>query len=169
MTIFNKIDLISEKQLSKVRKKIESLTEESIIETSYGELDINQLLQRRIHISRSKEPVEGSCGCSNDHHCSEHSHVHLHSFKAMKIDVTKPVNRIQLEKWLKSLPETIVRGKGILQFTETVGKFQFQYASNQLQFQRLKETTIEPCIILIGTGLDINRIEQSFIEQCQSI
>lgn len=158
--LLNKVDLLSKTDLEKVRKKINSLTDAPIVETSFGDVEINELLKRRITVKRS---TEKKCGCSHEHSCNEHSHTEPHSFQALKISVNAPIDRIQLEKWLKQLPVTMIRGKGIVQLTETVGKFQFQFASKQLQLKRIQgESNVDPCIILIGTNLKSQEIYESY-------
>ncbi|WP_161568126.1 CobW family GTP-binding protein [Anaerobacillus alkaliphilus] len=164
--IVNKVDLVTEKVKEKVLKKVTSQKrgETPLVEASYGEVDINQLLEQRFVINRKGEDT---CGCSSDHSCDEHiGHHHNHSFQAVKIEVPKPVERIKLEKWLKQLPETIIRGKGIIQLTETVGSFQFQFASKQLHLNRVKELPkIDPCLILIGVDINSSEIRQSFHQE----
>lgn len=163
--ILNKIDLMSEKISEKVRKKIIDLKKNStpIVETTYGGVDIPQILARRISTWRTDDLKLGKCGCTAEHQCTDHNHNH--TFQAIKIEVEKPIDRIRLEKWLSELPETIIRGKGIIQLTETIGLFQFQFASKQLKLNRLKESiTVDPCIILIGVHFDRKEIETSFYE-----
>lgn len=162
--ILNKMDLITEKMLQKIRKKIVDLKldDTPIVETSYGEVDIQQLLERKI-MTRRTETSKVKCGCTSEQHCADHSHNHNHSFQAIKMNVANPIDRIQFENWLKQFPDTMVRGKGIVQLTETVGMFQFQYASKQLKLNRMKEATkLDPCIILIGVDLKSKEIEASF-------
>ncbi|QOY35972.1 CobW family GTP-binding protein [Anaerobacillus isosaccharinicus] len=163
--ILNKVDLITEKMLQKVRKKMTDLKMDDtpIVETSYGDVDIQLLLERKIRTRRTGIS-KGKCGCTSGHHCEDHSHQDLnHSFQAIKINVANPIDRIQFENWLKRFPDTMVRGKGIVQLTETVGMFQFQYASKQLKLNRMKEATkLDPCIILIGVDLKSKEIEASF-------
>ncbi|MCT8138783.1 GTP-binding protein [Anaerobacillus sp. CMMVII] len=165
--ILNKMDLISEKLAEKVKRKISALKKDEalLVETSYGEVDIQEVLEKRITTHRTEKLPLGKCGCTDEHHCTTHSPVNNHSFQAIKIAVTNPVDRIQFEKWLMQLPETLVRGKGIVQLTETEGLFQFQYASKQLKLTRMKEgNKINPCLILIGVDLDSKKIEGSYTE-----
>ncbi|WNF37912.1 GTP-binding protein [Bacillaceae bacterium IKA-2] len=172
--ILNKLDLINDKLVGKVRKKVGELkrSDTAVVETSYGEVDIQQLFERRISTHRTNstlqllEPNQSAC-CDNqtceDH---EHDHNHNHTFQALKIEIDHPIDRIQLEQWLNRLPKTIVRGKGIIALTETVGLFQFQYSSDILKIERLKTaTTVKPCLILIGVDLDSVKIETTFREQ----
>ncbi len=166
--LLNKIDLINEKEFEKVKKKVEQIkrSDAPVVEASYGNVDIRELMERRIVTSRGNKSalnlLESSmCGCSGEHTCQEHTHNH--SFQAIQIALKRPIDRLQLERWLKQLPKTLVRGKGIVQLKETVGLFQFQYSSEQLILNRLKtKTNVEPCMILIGTDLNSDAIVKSF-------
>ena len=166
--LLNKVDLIDEKNIEKVKKKVDQLKQidAPVVEATFGDVEIGQLLKKRISTSRgTKTPLNllehNDCGCSGEHTCNDH--VHNHSFQAMQIDVKEPIDRLQLEKWFKQLPKTLVRGKGVIQLTETVGLFQFQYSSGQLILNRVKtETKVDPCIILIGIELESNSILKSF-------
>ncbi|MFN7253067.1 MAG: CobW family GTP-binding protein [Anaerobacillus sp.] len=163
--ILNKIDLINEKSSKKVRKKIEELKRDDtpLVEASYADVDIEQVLERRVKIERNAPIKQGKCGCTAEHHCEDHSHDDNHSFQAIKIDVNNDIDRIRLDQWLQQLPETIIRGKGIIKLTESAGLFQFQYASKQLKMTRIKEaSTLEPCLILIGIDLNSKAIRESF-------
>ncbi len=168
--MINKSDLIDQKIVEKVRKNLAEFKREDapVIETSYGEMNVEHLLERRISIHRTSLALHkaGNCSCKDEHTCTiaDHDHHHNHSFKAIKIDVTGPIDRITFEKWLQKLPNTLVRGKGIVRLTETIGLFQFQYSSNQLQFTRLKATNMDLCVILIGIQLNVMQIENSFYE-----
>jgi G3E family GTPase len=163
--ILNKVDLINEKSSKKVRKKIEELKRDDtpLVEASYADVDIEQVLERRVKIERTTPIKQGKCGCTAEHHCEDHSHDDNHSFQAIKIDVNNDIDRIRLDQWLQQLPETIIRGKGIVKLTESTGLFQFQYASKQLKMTRIKEaSTLEPCLILIGIDLNSKAIRESF-------
>ncbi|OIJ10745.1 hypothetical protein BKP37_17570 [Anaerobacillus alkalilacustris] len=171
--LLNKMDLINHKYTDKIRRKVEDLKKGNtpVIETSYGEVNIQEMLEKRVRIHRSHEKINllssSKCGCNHNHTCDQHAKVHHnHSFQAVKIDINRPIDRIDFEKWLKKLPKTMVRGKGIVNLTETAGLFQFQYSSNQLNMMRVKENlNTEPCLILIGVDLDSKAIEKSFYEK----
>lgn len=174
--ILNKLDLINDKLVEKVRKKVGGLkrSDTAVVETIYGKVNIEQLLERRISIHRASSGLQllksNQSGLTDNHTCEEeehdHGHNHNHTFQALKIEVDHPIDRVQFEKWLRTLPKTLVRGKGIIALTETVGLFQFQYSSDMLTIERLKTaTTVKPCLILIGVDLDRAKIEGAFHEQ----
>lgn len=168
LIVVNKTDLMTEKQRKKVLAKIEATKKEGVpvVEATYGEIDMQQLLERRVGIYRTELEKKKTCGCSTHHHdhsCENHQHDHHHTFQAIKFEIGKPINRPIFEKWLKQLPPTIVRGKGIVQLDETVGYFQFQIASGELKLARLKDKpTVEPCLILIGVGMNTSELISSF-------
>ncbi len=164
LIVVNKLDLMTEKMIDKVEKKIASQknSDTPLVKVSFGKLDMSQLLERRLMVSRERK----ACGCTNNHSCTEHKNDHPHAFQVVKLDVVRPLDRIDFERWLKGLPISIIRGKGIVQLTESVGYFQFQYASKQLQLHRLKEPPeVTPCIILIGVSFKEDEIRKSFHEK----
>lgn len=168
LILLNKVDLINDKMIKKVNRKVEEgkRNDTPILTTSYGQVEPELLLKKRIDIYRSTDKESLKCGCSSNHTCSTHEKENNHSFQAIKIELKNSIDRLELEAWLKQLPKTIVRSKGIVTLTETVGLFQFQYASNQLHLNRIKtEKAISPCIILIGINMDRNQIETSFWER----
>ncbi|OLO42687.1 hypothetical protein BTR23_01370 [Alkalihalophilus pseudofirmus] len=162
LVILNKVDLIKNKELVKVKKRIEALVDEraEFVETTHGEVDQDVLLKKRVL------NLNYSVSSDGDHHRHDnnnhHHHHHHHMFEAITLRDIPAVNRIHFENWLKSMPE-VVRSKGILQFDETPKTFQYQYASGQLMLSHIKDQlTVKPCIILIGNELNGEEIRRTF-------
>jgi G3E family GTPase len=166
LIVLNKVDLLDESKLTKVRKKLKAMTHDQleVIETSYGEVDVEELLRSRtasITISMGQDEQLQSDNLSHE----QHHHGHAHQlFQTLKLDRLRSLDRIKLDRWFKSLPINVLRAKGIIQFTESPGTFQFQYSSNQFSFNRVKENDIDPCIIIIGYDLPVKQIKDSFNE-----
>ncbi|WP_078553144.1 CobW family GTP-binding protein [Bacillus alkalicellulosilyticus] len=158
LLLLNKIDLIDEKTKIKVRKKVQDVIVDGTetIETTYGEVPIETILKKRM------ESLVVSANASHHHHHHEHHH-----FRAVKIDDIPELDRIHFEKWLKSLPEHVIRAKGLVQFTESPRVFQFQYSAGQLQLTKTTDDQQkeDPCLIIIGYQLDIEEIQASFSQQ----
>ena len=73
------------------------------------------------------------------------------------------MKRRELETWLKRLPKTILRGKGIVQLEGNTGYFNFQFSSGNVRLERMRETPKQqPTIILIGDRLNSDEILTSF-------
>ncbi|MDE5412065.1 CobW family GTP-binding protein [Alkalihalobacterium chitinilyticum] len=175
LVVLNKIDLIKEKELTKVRKKIGDLVDKraDFIETTHGEISTDVLLKERVlNRAYSIAPCDESCGCEKqDHHHHDHGHDHHHHhhhmFEAITLRDIPSVDRISFERWLQSMPK-IVRSKGIIQLTETPQMFQYQYASGQLMLNRSNDQLVaKPCIILIGSELNGEEIRNSFQQLIQ--
>lgn len=163
LILLNKIDLISSAKLEKVRKKLDRLSDKKIeiLETSFGEVDMDVLLQSRMDtLSLSVEQE------THDQHVHDHEDDYLHHshhlFQTVKIDQVPELDRVKLDKWFASLPKNVLRAKGIIQLTETPGYFQFQFSSNQLSLYRVNQPGMEACIIIIGFNLPLEEIRDSF-------
>jgi G3E family GTPase len=183
LVLLNKVDLLTESKLAKVRKKLTALIHDQlkVVETSYGEIDVEELLLSRAasltvsvgqdyqHQSNSpshKHEHQHSYDSGSLHHDEgqhEHHHHHPHKlFQTLKLDNLPPLNRLKLDHWFQSLPINVLRAKGIIQFTESPGWFQFQYSSSHFLFNRIRDNDIDPCIIIIGYDLPIKQIQDSF-------
>ncbi|MFC6604731.1 GTP-binding protein [Ectobacillus funiculus] len=76
------------------------------------------------------------------------------------------ISRRALKKWLKSLPEGIIRGKGYVSLKGERGIYPFQYSSNQVHISDFSQKqTTDPCIVLIGKDVDITHVQNSYTAQ----
>ncbi|MFV8829413.1 CobW family GTP-binding protein [Alkalihalobacterium sp. APHAB7] len=172
LVVLNKMDLIKDKELTKVRKKIGDLVDKraEFIETTYGELSTDVLLKERVlNAAYSITSCDDSCGCKeHEHHQHDHGdHHHNHMFEAITLRDIPAVDRISFERWLQSMPK-VVRSKGVIQLTETPQLFQYQYASGQLMLNRSNDQlATKPCIILIGSELNGEEIRRNFQQLVQ--
>ncbi|WP_078379294.1 CobW family GTP-binding protein [Sutcliffiella halmapala] len=161
LLVLNKIDLVSEKQLNKVETKLADELEDHIpiYRTSYGEVPLELLLEKRVHIRELHHSKEETSGSEHGHH-----HHHHHHIEATKVKMEQPVNREELERQLKKLSRHVVRAKGIIRLDESPGFFEFQYAGNSLVLNELtsKIDKITPSIILIGNKLEEDKIEKFY-------
>lgn len=84
-------------------------------------------------------------------------HALAHRFRAIQLEVPRGLRPLQLVAWLESLPPSVIRAKGIVQFTGEPGRYHY--------FQRVEDTVsfndlfIEPpdgltLALLVGIGLD---------------
>jgi G3E family GTPase len=172
--ILNKVDLVNEKQLQKVEAKLTKLLDinTQVMKTSYGNVDIGELLQKRSNTTVvSHKQATGSCddpshSTCNHEHTHHHDHVEHAGIKTITIQDVPSVTRRQLKKWLKSLPEGIMRGKGYIFLTDESGLYPFQYSSNHVHISDFpKKRAADPCIVLIGKDIDITTIQNSYTSQ----
>ncbi|RRN67709.1 GTP-binding protein [Peribacillus simplex] len=165
LVVLNKVDLVNEKQLQKVQMKLTKVINPNtqVMETSYGSVNVEELLQKR---SNAIVYLHDHSACSHNHHEHTHHHVHHNGIKTITIQDVPSISRRQLKKWLRSLPEGIVRGKGYVSLIEGQGIYPFQYSSNQVYISNFPlEQTAEPCIVLIGRDVDINHIQNFYTSQ----
>ncbi|GAA3314592.1 hypothetical protein GCM10020331_007500 [Ectobacillus funiculus] len=148
---------IAKKVEAKLAKVLD--TETQVFNTSYGNIDIRELLQKKqvkatviSHKHHACSHDHHACSHSHEHHEHEHSHVHHSGIKTITIQDVPSLSRRKIEKkWLKSLPEGIIRGKGYVSLEDERGIYPFQYSSNQVYISEFsQEQAIDPCIVLIG-------------------
>jgi len=84
-------------------------------------------------------------------------HRHSHAFSAVQVSLAPVVTREAMSAWLASLPDRVLRAKGLVAFQEEGGKrYVFQKVSGDAaSFLPLTgDTPLEPLAVLIGAGLD---------------
>ncbi len=155
LVVLNKVDLVEQKELSKIESKITAVINEGtpIFKTSYGEVPLDELFMTRVETITFKNK-------SREHH--HHHHHHHATIQAMKIEDISLVKKRELEAWLKSLPKEIIRGKGIIRLMEDQELHSFQFSSGKLITNKMISNNVEPSIILIGSNLNIVDIKRSF-------
>lgn len=161
LLVLNKMDLVSEKELIKVESKLADELEDHVpvYRTSYGEVPLEILLEKRMQMREVKVNSHGE-GAGHDH--GSHHHHHHHHIEAVKVAFSEPVNRVVLEKQLKKLSKQVIRSKGIVRLDETPGLYEFQYAASTLVLNRIEKEKVDvnPSIILIGKDIDDRKVER---------
>lgn len=122
--------------------------------------------------SQPTREVHAPCGCGHDHHdhgdhhhhhdheesdhvCDEHCdhdhdeghhhhHEHKHHFASVEIGLPAAVLRADFQKYLRELPETVIRAKGIVRFVEE--------PNETFIFQKVDRSD-EPQFFPMGTAL----------------
>jgi G3E family GTPase len=175
VVVLNKVDLINEKQLKKVQDKLSKAldADTSVINTSYGRVNVEELLQKRAKMTVFSHHRDHEHDHHRHHHSCNLGHTHHHEhhkgIKTITIQDIPPVSRKQLKKWLTSLPEGIIRGKGYVLLKDEQGMYPFQYSSKQVHISHFpRNQSIEPCIVLIGRDVDIHHIQNSYTSQLLS-
>ncbi|MDN4526179.1 CobW family GTP-binding protein [Fictibacillus fluitans] len=162
LILLNKMDLIQEKNKEKIYKKMRKLIkgDVEIMETVYGDVPLDELLKKRmstVSVSLGKRETD-------DHH-----HHHQHPFKAVKLENIPAVERIRFEKWLKKLPESVLRAKGMMQLASPSGLYQFQFASKEVEMERMEDQECATCLILIGYNMPVDELRVSFQKEVLQI
>ncbi|MEK3786692.1 CobW family GTP-binding protein [Paenibacillus sp. FSL K6-1230] len=91
----------------------------------------------------------------HSHQSHEHVMVYTHYFD-------KSVNSVHFEELLRNLPRDIYRAKGILTFSDTSGRFMFQYAYRESDFMKVEpQGQIRDVAVFIGEHFDKEQLVQS--------
>ncbi|MFA9456937.1 CobW family GTP-binding protein [Halalkalibacter sp. AB-rgal2] len=152
LIILNKIDLIDEKEKEKVKKRIQKLKQEqvNIIEATYGQVSLERLFEKRYTVMKSSSHDVNDLNHHHDHHD--------HPFQAVNITDIPPLNKVMLENWLKK-QSVLLRAKGYLYVENDPTLYSCQYSSGRMQLTAVDQT-FEPCLILIGAGLNDEFVDQ---------
>jgi G3E family GTPase len=170
IVLLNKIDRLNENEIEQVKKDITERNPKGlIVATTHADIQ-PELLHEHFEEQRKdrlckNDPSDPSHD-SNDDHSGAHVHHHLH-LRTFTQKLDRPLDRIAFEKWLKTLPSRIYRGKGFVQLTETPGLFLFQYAYGEPMFTRFNiEKPYEPVLVLIGDEMDHEKMREE-LDQLQ--
>jgi G3E family GTPase len=98
-----------------------------------------------------------------------HDHSIAHGFVAIQLDLPERVKGSVLYQWLRQLPDSVLRVKGVVQLNELPeSHFVFQRIDDGLReptvFPLAVEPTVSPCAVLIGVRLDEEKIRQEAVE-----
>ena len=84
-----------------------------------------------------------------------HNHALAHRFQALHLEVPMRLPRARLNRWLDSLPGTVLRAKGIVEFEEQPGQyFFFQRVEDLVSFSELhyQPHDFMTLALLVGAG-----------------
>jgi G3E family GTPase len=142
LLIVNKTDLVSEFELSTFVYEIQQVNSHATcVFTQHANISINQL-------KKLKRVQQGH------HETTHHHHLHLQS---VVYEFSKPIEQIQFEEWIRSLPSTVYRMKGYVAFTHSSYPFLFQYSYGMPVY--MPEYMKMPLtLVIIGEELDQERL-----------
>jgi G3E family GTPase len=91
-------------------------------------------------------------------HPDAHAHDHRHPFVSCQFPLPGAVDGAAFEAFLRTLPESVVRAKGIVRLREPAGaKRSFQLAAGESEISPcdlLDPDTLEPVAVFVGSGID---------------
>jgi len=155
--LLNKKDLLSEKQLISVEKKLRELNPAApVIYTSHG--DINPALIYGDGAGREKEISnirEGSeCMICPGHDHEHHSHQH-DALSSIKIEINKPVNQRKFFQDLENLSDKVFRVKGVVDFEDRDTPVLVQFVAGRYEISEYTNAQYdERFLIVIGQNLE---------------
>jgi|LGVF01.2.fsa_nt_gb G3E family GTPase len=155
--LLNKKDLLDEIQLKEVHQKLKEINPGApILSTTKG--DINPSLIYGIDPQDTKEiiPTKDLQG-KIDHPYYSHKDDGLSSYK---ISFSRPLDRERFLDAIRSLPRTIFRIKGVIDFVDSKMPLVFQYVGGRFEFSEFNNPNLsERFIILIGQDIQKKSID----------
>ncbi|KAB7673122.1 CobW family GTP-binding protein [Bacillus sp. B1-b2] len=147
LLVLNKVDqLVSSIAKEKVEKKIRKYNKNApLIESNYGD-GVTDYIERN-HNTKSI--------LFNDSSIHSHHHHHHHHIKAIKMEQSGALTKMELREFLKQYQEKLLRAKGTIKNKYDQKWYHFQYASGLLEWEKLKiqPNRVSGEIILIGEKL----------------
>ena len=151
--VFTRAGSESAERIARVRSDLEWLNPRAV-ETSAEKLADE--LRDLVSNPTAAEPRSDSEGHDHDH--QHHPHL-AHGFVAAQVELPAMVAGSALTGWLRQLPASVLRVKGVCQLLELPDlHFVFQRTDDTppqpTMFPLLAEPTVPPCAVLIGVRLD---------------
>jgi G3E family GTPase len=146
--LLNKKDLLNEFQLRKINRKLKEMNPTALILlTRHG--DINPALV--YGVDPQDEPVEVHRNkLPKDAHHKHHTHEN-DGFSSYKISLAEPMKRERFIETIQSLPSSIFRIKGVVEFIGGDKTLLFQYVGGRFEFSEFNNPKMpERFLILIG-------------------
>ncbi len=153
--VLNKTDLVTKKQLAKVKGYLHFLNERiRLIETSHGAVDTRLLLNSDVALKR--DPSNGDQLNLGNH--SQHSHIH-DDFDTFEFSTKNPIDPKKFELYMKEgIPKSIYRAKGFVYFgikgIEQKFIFQLVGARHTLKLDDWRGQSPTTDLVFIGKDID---------------
>ncbi len=136
--VINKCDLVTEKSLKKLERKLRRVNRRAIVTRAVnGEVDYHLIFGlggqywRRLAEQERNVDAEERCGDER----SPHHHEHL-GIEAFTWTADRPIDRRCFERLMKRLPGEIYRAKGLLRFEGETPVHSFNYVAGRLDLAR---------------------------------
>ncbi len=164
--VLNKIDLVNERQLRKIERKLRRRNKRALmVPTSYGQAPHDILFgtaaaahRERLRALVEAEPQPGPS--------PQHDHLSDDGITAFTYEGRRLLDRDRFEKFLKRLPSSVYRAKGIVRFEESNFASLFNFTCGRFDFDwyRIPEGTnfMNQGIFI---GKDIHTIKEEVLEK----
>ena len=149
--LLNKKDLLNEFQLRKINRKIKEMNPTApILLTRHG--DINPALV--YGVDSQDEPVEVHRNkLQKEAHHKHHSHEN-DGLSSYKISLVEPLDRERFIETIQTLPSSIFRIKGVVDFIGDDKPLLFQYVGGRYEFSEFNNPKMpNRFLILIGQNI----------------
>ena len=115
LLIVNKIDLVSKEKLAELEAWLEEVSPAAVrLKTSGGVVPVEMIFGGQINGKRINYQFDGETNRTKD---SNYPH-HNHKFKSLTLYISKQLNRKTFGLWCNTLPQSVIRGKGLLRFRD---------------------------------------------------
>lgn len=144
--VLNKIDRISEESHRVIENELHMMNPTGkIIPTKFANINLNSIQ----YVERKGQ----------DEHEKTHAIDHLH-IKTYVHTFSHPINEKLFEDFLKTMPDSIYRIKGYIQFTGKLETFLFQYAYG-MPFHTKSGLKVNNTLVFIGDELDHSNLQKT--------
>ncbi|CAM3380791.1 CobW family GTP-binding protein [Marinicrinis lubricantis] len=174
LLLLNKVDLLSSGDKDQVMQLIEETgTKAPVIETVACEIELSKWLEDKgqtWHNHRENaDPLQLESGELSGIDQGHHTHAHSSHEHMMVVThyLQQPLNSEKFDQFIRSLPENVYRGKGIVRFSDTTGGlYLFQYAYRETDYMAIEpQGELSEVVVLIGEGLHSKQLIAG-IENC---
>jgi G3E family GTPase len=149
--LINKKDKVTEKDVQEIEKAIVNINPRANIHvTAHAKISLSSLQNIDVETKQEKhEAIEVD------------KHLHI---QTMTYTFSGPISKAIFQKWLRSIPNTIYRMKGFIEFVEFPGKtINYQYTFGGATYLPIN-MSLPNTIVLIGNHLDKNKISAELAE-----
>jgi G3E family GTPase len=184
IVLLNKTDLVDLETLNRLETQIHLLKEEApILRSEYGQVDLRLILdigafkldQHFDHHEHSHEHHDHEHGHDHEHEHHDHSHEHhdhehhnhieAEGFSSVSFQIEAPISARKFEQFLKDLPPSIFRGKGILWLKESPEKVIFHLVGSRIRIDHEpwegKPTANQA--VFIGKNIDSESLKTAWV------
>jgi G3E family GTPase len=145
VVVLNKTDLVGESEKAELQERIaEWNAAGEIVSAVHGEFDARIVYDTAVHIHASFAHEDPQQAVGKLHHDHDHVHVLTHYLNGA-------MDSHAFERFLRELPESVYRAKGIVTFRDTANRYLFQYAYRETDFLPIKpQKTVHDVAVFIG-------------------
>jgi len=147
--VINKVDLVDEKQLGKVRKWVEKRNRRALVfETTRGAVPSDLLFGTSVGRLRA----EAAAGPG-------HNHLAEDGISAFVVESAHRLERKKFEKLLRGLPDDVYRAKGVVRFTDGPAAQIFNFTCGRYDFDLfpLDASEARTQAVFIGRDMESHR------------
>jgi cobalamin biosynthesis protein CobW len=132
--VLNKIDLVTDREREKVAKRLRRLNRRALLlQASYGQVKTDLLFGTGVSAYRARLQAAHQ---SETAPATQHAHGQ-EALQAFAYETRAPVELEAFERFLRKLPATIYRAKGLLQLTGGAFPHVFNFTCGRFDFQPL--------------------------------